>query len=287
MYWMAVSTLTSSKILKGLRLALKSTRTVRFLVFLAIPVDTSAQEKLVRYRDVVTTPVGTFSLPVELYLKSMSETEISIKFAANLTPVQKKLPQLLSAFLVDECDLRIGLQVDGSKALADQIQIDGRLQSKVYACGKNQNKENRLDLVTLDFDIQAALSLSVVRNCVRLSLDELVLTPTNLASEIVAQIGFLEKMHASARSSAEEYLESYSGCMEFPEPLRVVNAQILSAGIRDFEDGDLGVVVKGSVDTRSDQVIELLVWLFERGHLEPEDGTDIGSFTFRAVDILQ
>lgn len=277
--------MTSLELQQRLRCAVNRLTTLVILLFFAFPAELTAEEKLVRYRDIVTTPAGTFGLPVELYLESLSDTEVSIKFAANLSPVQKQLPKLLSAFLVDDCDLRIGLQVDGSQARDDRILINGRLQAKVYTCGKDKGKENRIDLVTLNYNTQAVLELSIVSNCIRLSLVELTLSPTNFASEIAKAIGVSENMIASARATAEEHLESYSGCMEFPEPLRVVDARITSAGIRDFGEGVLGIVIKGRVDTQAEKLVELLIWLFERGHLESEEGTAIGNFSFRAVDV--
>lgn len=207
-------------------------------------------------------------IPIELYLTARTQTQIAIKVAGNLRQLQRRLPQFLSDVAQDDCEMRVALQVDDAQAVGDDIRATGRVQVQLFFCNDAQEKSSRFRYFSHITTVSVLLNGGIRNNCLDAELKELALDPTGLVGGLLNITGLTRQIETTVRTEVNSILNQDQNCLELPEGLKLLEAKIESGGFRDFGGGELGFVIKASVNLQSDNVISLLELVYDRGLLD-------------------
>ncbi|MEM1152303.1 MAG: hypothetical protein AAGI03_17450 [Pseudomonadota bacterium] len=211
------------------------------------------------------------AVPMELYLSADSETHLAVKVAGNLANLQRRLPELLSDVVQDDCEMRVAFQVDEAKAEGDAIRANGRVQVRLYLCNQAQEKSSRTRLISHITAVDVLLRGGIKNNCLDAELSELALDPTGLVGAVLNISGLTQRIQTTVRDEVNAILNEEENCLELPDAMQLLDTTIVSGGFRDFGSGTLGFVVKGRVDLRANNVIALLGLVYDEGLLNQEE----------------
>ncbi|TPE52472.1 hypothetical protein [Amaricoccus solimangrovi] len=233
----------------------------------AFPFAAAGEEAPIRFRHVLQTGRGPVPVSMELYLEAVNDDVIALKVAGDLAPLQEALPGLLSKVVEDTCTRRIGVEVQSVRAEVDSLRLLGRVQIITYRCPDPSDlgsRQRRLGNITA-FD--ALVGGRIEDNCLGGEVAELSLDPKGLVGGILNLLGLSERIARRARETINETLGNEMKCIELPEKLRILHTNLSSGGFRDFGDGKMGFVVKGSINVRAGNLVSLVKVLAEEGEL--------------------
>ncbi|WP_068111862.1 hypothetical protein [Tropicimonas marinistellae] len=206
-------------------------------------------------------------LPIfmEVYLEPASRTRIDVKVAGNLRAIQVNLPGLLSGVIQEECEQRIGLQLDKARSENDHIRLLGRVQLIRYKCNAANDFDSRKRTISNITAVDALLDGQIVDNCLYAQLEELTIEPSGLAGGVMNLLNLTERISTRVREALNAELVDKDMCFDMPDPLLALDAHVSRGGFRDFGEGHLGFVVEGSIDLNAAGVISILEMLPEMG----------------------
>ncbi|MCB1353427.1 MAG: hypothetical protein KDK03_11880 [Rhodobacteraceae bacterium] len=224
-------------------------------------------ETPIRFTHVVEAGGRNVPVASELYMTALSDTVIAVKVAGNLGALQAALPSMFSSVLENTCKRRVGLEVQQVRAEGDQVRLHGRIQILAYRCRDPEDFSTRQRLFSTTSGFDALFDGQIVENCLEASLEELTLEPGGFGSRILNVSGLTRRIAARAREGVNAAIEEKLACLDLPEEFRIIDTRLRSGGFRDFGGGEMGFVVKGTVDVRAGNVIALISALARNGQL--------------------
>lgn len=242
----------------------------RFLIligFLLRPWEAHADMPLT-WTETLETSVGRLSIPMEMFLKPRSETQLDITLAAGLGSLQRRLPAMLTEVLVDECDERIAVEFSSAKPEGDFVRLTGRGQAILYSCNKQRDLDSRIKLVSAIADLEILISGFVRKGCINAKLEDVIIRPQGVVGDILNITGLTASITDDVREELATALNDEDSCIDLPEPLLAIETKLVSGGFRDFGNGKMGAVVKATANTSAKNIVELYVWLETEGLLD-------------------
>lgn len=202
---------------------------------------------------------------MEAFLEPAGRTKIAVTVAGNLRAVQVNLPAILSGVIQDTCDQRIALQLDKARTEGDHIRLLGRVQLTRFRCNPEGDFDSRRRTISNITQVDALLYGEVRDNCLHARLEELTLAPSGLVGGMMNLLNLTERASVRVRDSLNTELADRDMCFDMPDALKALDAHVASGGFRDFGDGQLGFVIKGSVDLNAEGVISIIRMLPDMG----------------------
>lgn len=224
-------------------------------------------ETPIRFTHVVEA--GALRVPVasELYMTALNDDVIAVKVAGNLGALQAALPAMFSSVLENTCKRRVGLEVQQVRAEDDLVRLHGRIQILAYRCRDPEDFSTRQRLFSTTSGFDALVDGRIAENCLEGSLEELTLEPGGFGARILNVTGLTRRIAERAREGINAAIEEKLDCLDLPEEFRIIDTRLKSGGFRDFGGGEMGFVVKGTVDVRAGNVIALISALAKKGLL--------------------
>lgn len=237
----------------------------RILLFIVLAGPAFAEP--IRFTHVIRFEDRRMAVPLEVWPSVESAHRMGVKVAGNLRVVQRNLPAILSTVVEDSCTRRIGLEIDETHAEGDSIRARGRVQITVYRCRDESNPETRRLRLSNIAEIDLLLDGRLANDCVEIYLRDLAIAPSGLAGGIMSLTGLNNRVSERVRGRLNTVLNEEENCLDLPDALKLVNTRLVSGGLRDFGGGEMGFVLKGTVDVTAEKMVALLSYLNAQGRL--------------------
>ena len=222
----------------------------------------------IRFTHDIDTARGRIAIPMDLYLTAVSNDLVRVKVAGNLGRLQAALPLILSRVVEDTCTRRIGVEVQDIRPEVDSLRVTGRIQIITYRCPDREDLASRRRWFSNITGFDALMHGRIEDNCLYAELTDLSVAPSGLVGGIINLLGLRNRIAARAREAVNGALSENLRCIDLPARLKLLDTHIASGGFRDFGDGQMGFVVKGTIDVRARNLIALISVLARQNDLE-------------------
>lgn len=213
-----------------------------------------------RFKDQIEVDGLALALPSELFLKPRDGDLIEVRLAGNLGQLQRALPGMLNGVIYEDCESLILLDIRSTQASSDQLHVSGLVQVTLFECASRAENRRGIELFSNTADVKLTVEASMRGNCLQTEIDDISIEPRGLLGQLANLAGVTSSITEEARRELKEAINSEENCLDLPEPLRIVETTIESGGFRDFGGGALGFVIKGTVKSTPEELIDLIYW---------------------------
>lgn len=210
-------------------------------------------------------------LPLVLYLRltDQSQNRLGVDAFVDLRSFQRNVPGLLSGVLEETCRLKIAVAMKDAVARGDTITARGQVQAKLFACKTDDPKTHYRGVLLLGQNVNftATAKATAQGHCIRFHLVDVTLDPLGFLGEVADLFGLTEKATSLILEKGGAALNSHPVCPELPPSIASLDPEFYAGGVREIEDGGLGVALQGSVDTSAATLLDLIRGLDQKGLL--------------------
>ncbi len=210
-------------------------------------------------------------LPLILYLRLTDESQnrLGVDAFVDLRSVQRNVAGLLSGVLEETCRLQIALAMSDANATGNAVTVRGQVQAKLFACNTKDPKTHYRGVLLLGQNVNfTATAKAMARGkCIRFQLVDVALDPLGFLGGLADLFGLTEKATDLILEKGGEVLADHPVCPELPPSIASLDPRFYAGGVREIDDGGLGVALQGSVDTSAATLLDLIRGLDQKGLL--------------------
>ncbi|WP_162896745.1 hypothetical protein [Ruegeria sp. AD91A] len=212
-----------------------------------------------------------FPADLALRLKDVNATRISIESVVDLRRAQEILvEELKGAPIVDVCNALIGVTEATVRTDDTVLSLSGRIEAKLFRCeSRNGGKSIRgKKLFAGGLTMGASASAEFRDDCLYFRLNDLRLAPDQLADTTDAK-GNVEKVRQVFFETANAILRRNPVCPELPPELVSLSPAYDAGGTLELGEGGVGLFFRGSIETSTEAIIDILQVLQSKKVLPP------------------
>jgi hypothetical protein len=230
----------------------------------SIPVERSSHAGDVAFRIDETVRARGRDIPLTLYLGLQPETETATRLSArallDLRELQQALPELLSGPIEPSCDLGVDLRFLSAEVVTNEIRATARAAARLYRCRDRgtANERRGAQFFTQTIDLEAAVGMSKIGDCIAFRLADLDLDPRGLLGRLATLFGVTDRARSAIVEKARVTLVENPVCPDIPEELSLLDLDFATAELSEIEPGGVGAALAGSVDIAAGNLVALL-----------------------------
>ncbi|WP_282027889.1 hypothetical protein [Ruegeria faecimaris] len=212
-----------------------------------------------------------FPVDLALRLKDVNAKRISIESVVDLRRAKEILvEELKRAAFVDVCNALIGVTEATARADDTVISLSGRIEAELFRCESRSDGGSIRGENTFagGLTVGASASAEFKDDCLFFRLDDLRLAPDQLTESSDAK-GNVEKVRQVFIETANAILQRNPVCPELPPELVSLSPTYDAGGTRELGEGGVGLFFRGSIETSTEAIIDILQVLQSKKVLPP------------------
>ncbi len=198
---------------------------------------------------------------LDLSFSPVAPTRIEIDALLDLRDFQEELSRITAGeILIDMCRNVTEIEELRVVAVDQSVQITGDIRTRRFEClgGLRSERQRGAQVKEVALDFNAVAGLIVTETCFIFDLQDLNLKPVSDTRVFDTPPEVIDAVRTLALEAARLVLQSSPFCPELPPELQSLDPVFKSGGLREIEEGGVGVNLVGTIDVSTSTIIEVL-----------------------------